>query len=416
MPISDVIKKPRWQYSIAIPIFLAALLSRRPDVFLNPQFWAEDGRNWYADAYNYGFFHSVATPEAGYLQTFSRLIASISTQFPLEYAPTFFNCVALIVQLTVAVFILSPRLAPLMPRMRWRAVLAFLYIAMPHSFEIYGNVTNSQWHLALLTLLIILAKPAETQAGKLFDLSVLALSVLSGPFCILLLPIAGIKYIVRREKGLIPILGFLTAGAVLQATALLTSVRPVQPDLGADVWLLFEIAGRHLFLGPIIGGKLYARSEAWPVVQTLMLIVANTAGIGLLIYAARTASLELRLFMLFCLIIVAAALYSPAVASQPGQWRVIAENNTAIRYWFIPTVCAYFLLLNMVAGKVPSLVRGVALAAILLIPAGLFADWRHPAFVDLDFAAHARRFDELSPGTTAEIPINPNWRMTLVKK
>ena len=49
-----------------ISVFLAAFLvvfSRRPDAILNAQFWAEDGKFWYADAYHFGA-HSLLMAEA----------------------------------------------------------------------------------------------------------------------------------------------------------------------------------------------------------------------------------------------------------------------------------------------------------------------------------------------------------------
>ncbi|MCV5941529.1 glucosyl transferase, partial [Escherichia coli] len=89
-------------------------------------------------------------PEAGYFQTFSRLTAIASLSVPLAYAPLFFYLTAIAVQISVAGFIASERLSDLLPDKKWRLALAFGYLAMPHSWEIYANVTNSQWHLALL--------------------------------------------------------------------------------------------------------------------------------------------------------------------------------------------------------------------------------------------------------------------------
>lgn len=83
--ISNLTKKTLF----AVAAFIL-IVSRRPSSLTNPQFWAEDGRNWYADAFNHGILYSLTTPEAGYFQTFSRLTAIASLSVPLAYAPLFF--------------------------------------------------------------------------------------------------------------------------------------------------------------------------------------------------------------------------------------------------------------------------------------------------------------------------------------
>src|SRR5258708_12821630 len=64
------------------------LFSRRPDAILNPQFYAEDGTYWYADAYHFGF-RCLFIPEAGYLLTVPRLLALFTPFFPFSFLPFF---------------------------------------------------------------------------------------------------------------------------------------------------------------------------------------------------------------------------------------------------------------------------------------------------------------------------------------
>src|SRR5215467_632304 len=68
----------------------AILLSRRPDAILNAQFWAEDGKFWFADAYNIGI-RSLWIPEAGYFHIFPRLAAYVALAVPLDRAPLVMN-------------------------------------------------------------------------------------------------------------------------------------------------------------------------------------------------------------------------------------------------------------------------------------------------------------------------------------
>src|SRR5690606_9284279 len=117
-------------------------------------------------------------------------------------------------------------------------------------------------------------------------------------------------------------------------------------------------------------------------------------------------------FITFSILIVAAALYSPAVTMEPGQWRVMAEHDTALRYWFIPGMCLLAVLAWSAVKAPPKAIRLISIAALLLAPVGVILDWRVPPLADLDFQSHAAAFEATESGTTLKIPINPNWEMT----
>src|SRR5687767_7654590 len=61
----------------------ALLIARRPDAVLAAQFWAEDGRYWYAEAYALGPLWAAVTPHDGYFQTVSRSAAALALLVPL---------------------------------------------------------------------------------------------------------------------------------------------------------------------------------------------------------------------------------------------------------------------------------------------------------------------------------------------
>src|SRR4051812_48196183 len=88
-----------WSMRRVVLVFLfftAIVVSRRPDVVFHAQFWAEDGKIWYADAFNLGVIQPFLHPAAGYFDTFPRLAALAGLLLPLGMVPLMFNCIAVV--------------------------------------------------------------------------------------------------------------------------------------------------------------------------------------------------------------------------------------------------------------------------------------------------------------------------------
>jgi hypothetical protein len=162
-----------------VALAMAVAASRRPDAVLNPQFWAEDGAQWFAGAYNQGWLQPFLTAHTGYFQTLSRAVGALGQPLGVASAPLFFNLVALFVQILPGLFILSRRFEPAIPSLGLRCILGAVYLATPN-FEVHANITNAQWHLALLAFMVIVAAPSRRWWWRLLDLSALVLCGLSG--------------------------------------------------------------------------------------------------------------------------------------------------------------------------------------------------------------------------------------------
>lgn len=391
-------------------------VSHRPDSILNPQFWAEDGKMWFAQAYNNGILYSLFTTEAGYFQTISRLVAAAAQFVPFAYAPFVFNFAAISVKVLVANFILSSRLATAVPNIWARAILAFIYLALPHSYETTANLTNAQWHLALLSFLILISSPSEKPAWKIFDMAMVALSAFSGPFCILLLPIAAIKYLKTWEKRVLPLASILLIGAVVQVSCLLLIGRPLKEPLGAELGLFFRIVGGHLFFDAIFGDKNYGRIIRFGWWNDIWAFIVFAAGFSAGVYSFIRAKLELRLLLIFAGLVVTAALISPVISRDVPQWTVMWPETGGSRYWMIPIFAFLTSIFAIAVDREIKAPRFAAAFVLMLSIIGIVSDWSHPQFADLDFRSHVTRFESASSGETVVIPINPNWEMTLIKK
>src|SRR5438874_2102822 len=53
--------------------------------------------------------------------------------------------------------------------LRLRFCCAALYVGLPNSAEIDANITTLQWHLALLAMIVLLAKPMASKLWMVFD-------------------------------------------------------------------------------------------------------------------------------------------------------------------------------------------------------------------------------------------------------
>jgi len=409
----------QYGWRLHILIFISAfsiIVLRRPDAILNPQFWAEDGALWYANAYNDGI-RSVLIPQNGYLQTISRLVAAIAQFLPFEWAPFIFNGVAIFIQILPVIFLLSSRFSALIPNRYNRIFLSILYLALPNSWEIHANLTNAQWHLALLAFMVIVAKPDNLPVWRCFDTGVVLLSGLSGPFSILLVPIAAIRIWLDRERWLIVLFLLVSASALVQTLCLLLAWQTrSQMFLGATPELLVRILSGQVFLGALIGQGGYSwvvSSSEWRFIPALFIALI---GLMVMIYALLKGPVELRFFIIFALLTFSTALISPQASATNPQWQVLTLPGVGGRYWFIPMLAFISVLIWMLRKSSSPKLRLLAMMALAGMLIGIIMDWQQPPYVDLNFKEHAHRFEGSPIGTEIVIPINPpGWYMSLTK-
>ncbi len=397
-------------------LFLAAaalVASRRPDAILNPQFFAEDGAVWFPDAYNLGL-RCLALPEAGYLHTLTRLIALLTLLFPFTAAPLVMNLCAIAVQALPVNLFLSSRFSaiPIGPRLFG----AFLYLALPNSYEINANITTIQWHLALLTCLVLFAEPAESLGWRIFDVGTLVLMSVDGPMGILLVPVAVALWWKRHDVAR-SLCFALIPGAIVQLTTIMTShaQRSAAPN-GANLTRFIHIVARQIFLSSLLGVK--TEFHVFMKVPFACEVLITIGGVAAILYAVWRGPIELKLFILFVSLVFGAVLADPLVSLTGTQWEILGVPGAGNRYFFLPTIAFLAALLWLAAdsGMPRKSIRRAAVTALLVLPVGIGTDWHYKSFVDLHFPAYARTFEEAAPGTHLTIPINPpNWSMELSK-
>jgi len=406
-----------------IILFVTAFLiifSRRPDAILNPQFFAEDGQRWYADAYRFGVRCLLIPDElGGYFHSVSRLTALVSLIFPLSLAPLVMNLCAIAIQILPAGIFLSSRFSNI--ALLKRLVIAFVYFGLPDTHEVNANATTIQWHLGLLACMVLLAPSTRNWKWHLFDGIVLVLISLDSPIGVVLVPVAAAVWWTRRSRGSAISLALLLPGALVQGlTMLLSRSRPMASN-GANFHRLISILGGQVFLSPLLGYTTLVHM-AWrhfPDYIFARETFAFVIGIAILLYALRYGPAELKLFILFSMAVLSLSLARPmpGILPQP-QWELLSFPGHGNRYFFLPSI-SFLAALIWIASSASKVPRRIAGLLLLLLPLGIVRDWRYPDFVDLHFQEYASQFEAAPPGTKMAIPLNPvtpaHWTLELTK-
>jgi hypothetical protein len=402
-------------------ISFAVLVVRRPDGFFHAQFFAEDGHVWFADAYNLGWWHALFHTWSGYYQTLPRLAAALALLAPFALAPLLLNLMAFAIQALPVNILLSSR-SSAWGTLEFRGAMVGIYLVLPNSAELSSGITESMWHLALCAFLLIVAAKPKGIAGWLFDIFILVLCGLTGPFCVFLLPIALYLAWKNHDRRRWSIAGDLAFFCLIQAWAIFKGSTSGDPFdhrqiglhlVSATPALFTRILASQIYLGTLIGGNGLGASAG----SNYLIFFACVAigGTALVIFCFVKASLQMKLFLAFSVLTFAASLFSSTGNAPPGGWSLLAAAG-GIRYWFFPTLVFAWTILWCFQYRNLAL-KVVSTILLFFMCIGIVRDWRQPVLMDLHFAEYARRFEAAPPGTTMTIPENPEgWTVQLVKR
>jgi hypothetical protein len=386
----------------------AALATRRPDALVAPQLFAEAGAVYFQQAHTQGWAATLFHTQAGYFTLLPRLVTGAAALVPLRALPLVENLVALAIQTLVVILLLSPRTRGF-GAISLRALMAVLYVALPNASEAHAEIVNSQWHLALVAALVVLAAEPRSPLGKLLDSLVVLLSGMTGPFAILLLPVAAARWWKDRQRWHLWLGILVAATAAAQAAALVTHADGTRlpVGLGATPRLLIELMGGHFFTGALLGET----GPAW------LHLPAIGLGLLLLAYCVVTATFELRLLTLFALLVFAASLKSPLLSGTMPQWEALRVLPVGIRYWLFPEITVAWALAWTVRMAPTRPARTAAAVALTILLIGAVRHWQYPPYPDVGFARHAEEYEAAPPGALVSIPVVPtaDWDITIVR-
>lgn len=391
----------------AIVLCYLVFFLRWPEILLDAQFWGEDGWSWWPDARKMGVA-SMWSPHAGYLVVVCRLVGLLTVPLPLAWGPFLFAFVACVLDLMPAVFFISSRGASICPSLWLRCAIALAWCALPNSWEVHGNLTNTQWYLSILSLLILISAPPLSLKGWVFDSIMLVVGALSGPFSILLSPVAILRAWQVRSKTSYARMGIIVCGGMLQVLVVHSAQRGIPPDLGASPIAFVRLISAQVILATMVGHRHLLEWYQLRLWQSAILPWALfLLGLSLCVDAFRRWPL-MRLCTLYMALALAACLSHPLGSSNLPFWLLMLHPDSGTRYLFLTLV--FWMTVVVLEASVPPWGWNRILASVLLAISlvwGIPRDWRFPAVPDRNFYVIAREYDAAPKGKIFTIPVRP---------
>ena len=393
-------KKTFW-HLLAISLFISCciIFLRKPDAFLNPQFWAEDGKTFFAQMYNYGP-SSIFKLSSGYHNLYPRIIASLADllKVPLEILPAFYNYGWLL-----AFFI---TFAYIWFRLDLSANEKFLFsitlTLIPISTAGFVSLTNSQWLLALTLVLIPVAKHPKNTTQYIIDYMLIFIAGLSSLCCLLFIPLFLFNALKTRNKHNYCLFFILLIVSIIQAASFSGSARMQHIGGGLNFlnpYLVDVLCKQYLYL---FFGSYFINAPHFfklsylafiAVIMTVMFIdfIKKDNRIGIFTLTSGLAVLIATL-ILFRRNLV--ALY-PLV--------------NGIRYFYIPGVTFIWSLIIFANPITADKLKKYIIVFLLFISVYYLNFRNTPQFVDYHWPQWAK---QIQRGREIIIPINPpGWQL-----
>ena len=252
----------RYEGLLKTVIFIAASAAvalRYPRYLTEPRFWAEEGKVYFAYAYNHGWLDSLIAPHQGYYSLYPNLSTLLAARLvPLEYAPHVTTLMALFVQILPFHIVLWGN-APVWGPVGRRAMAVLLILLTPVSSEVWLSTITSQFHFSLITFLIFMELKdgaAPFILRRWYYRLLVLFAGLTGAVSLFFTPVFAWLALKERKKEQYIHLGILLLCAVAEAAAIAASsgsgnvsgrLHEMNPEL------IPYMAWLKVFIGPLLG-------------------------------------------------------------------------------------------------------------------------------------------------------------------
>lgn len=385
-------------FLLAVLINNLMLFYRRPDAFFNPQFFAEDASIFFSQVYHYGVF-SFLKPYAGYYHLYPRIIAFAgeTLQIPLLYLPAFYNFAwllgfnAILIYLWVRLDLSTPV----------KFLLSLALTITPVGSDIFMNLTNTHWVLALGLIIIFAQKPAWNYKILICDSLFAIIIGFSGPFSLLFIPFIVVIFFInykqiKKNIFILPYLIVFVAG-IFQLFILLNS--GIEREIGNPT-IIEQIKGFiRIFFFQF--AYFFAGDKA-QYLQTKYVLLILLCVLPFFIYfiLKKIKNYKENLLSLtvlfFGLLIVATTLYAFRY-----KYYVLYGSN---RYYYIPSVTLVWFFILSIKINYKNFI--FALIIFVLFAVSFFINTGSYEFKDFNWKYYS---DQIKTRDTLTVPVNPYW-------
>jgi hypothetical protein len=202
---------------------IALMWMRQPAFFSQPRFWAEEGRVFFARAWNTSGWEALCSAPLDYLSLYTNVAVALAARLvPLEDAPMVTTLAALAVQALPLVFLACAAAPEWRDGRRYVGMGIVLFASM--SDEVWLTTLHSHYYFALVAFFVLL-EPADVGRVRAAVYAILVGTAgLTGPVSCFLLPLFAYKYHRSRRAADAWQLAALGAATVVQAAILLTAL------------------------------------------------------------------------------------------------------------------------------------------------------------------------------------------------
>ena len=199
---------------LAVVAVVVQLVRIRASAPLN-SIWEEDGFIFLTDALRWGFFHALATPYNGYLNTVSRLVAEPASKLPIGWFAPAMALSGAVITAICAVVVWTASAAHITNRYL-RGTLAAIVVVVPVvGVEMMDDVTYSIWFMLFASYWALLWRP-RSAPGAWSAGALLLLTALSNALALFLLPIWLLRVVAVRDRRDKIIVASLAVGLLVQ--------------------------------------------------------------------------------------------------------------------------------------------------------------------------------------------------------
>jgi hypothetical protein len=339
---------------------LAILFARRPDQFLHPYIWVEEGR-FTLPAYLKNGWGEAFEPLAGYLQFAAKFTEVLAFRLSILWAPEILTAFAAILTLaTVCAVAFSPT------HLKQPMLCALAVLLVPSDPEVFGTGAYLFWWSGILLLLAVLWREEKQWLRAIF----LVIGGLSTPLIAPVSALIALRFAFERARAEAAALALAVAVLVAQMLAMRAQAAIGAPSVLAlpDWWTPVLISQKFV-------GGFFQVERGWGGLA----IAASFAVVAWLLRA--------RLDRYFLLLVVMFAVVATTISLRTPL-NFIDRFSGPPRYFFYPFALFAWIIvwLGAVAPRPLQAVLAAAVAVSLIV-AGPRLSRRHDT---VDWRAHIR--------------------------